>query len=687
MPAPRRARAATLAVRAVCCGAVKGGTARARALRGRWPQAVAWAALLTACARGEPHARPDVLLVTWDTARADHVGPDAAVAGLTPNWNAVAGSGVRFTLARTSSPSTLPAHASLMTGSSPPLHGVRENALFVLPDSAQTLAEKLGSSGWTTGAFVSAAVLDEQFGLAQGFSRYDDRVGAAHGRDFGERRGEATVEAALAWLRDVPPEEPVFLWVHLFDPHGPWSPPPDFASKYPGQPYRAEIAYVDAQTGRLLDGLRAAGRLDRALVVLTADHGEGLGEHGERTHGYFLYDSTVRIPLCIWAGPRSGIALPPGRRIDAPVSITDLAPTLVDLLALGSWSGDGVSLRAWLEGGAAPPRELALETVDPYYVFGSAPLFGVVDTAGDVWIDAPRRELYDIPSDPVQLHDLYAAARAGEADALFARHPRAFPPPRLDPPTLAREAQAQLEALGYLAARGGASAGAAPRARPDPKDLLPVAALWMDDHAEKTPAAALAHAEALAKRFGPLPALAFYRADRLGELARPGEAIAVLRESSDAYPDETRLESELRDAVLARERDRELAQRIRATLAAHPDHPGAVHDLAVVLHRLGELDEAARWYRVWLERHPDDGASRLELFRLLGAQGDYEGALAVAHAAPKGGRTPALACAEGRLLAWWLERPEQALPSLRACRDAGEPVSPREVALLDASAR
>ena len=666
---------------------MKGVTARARSLRGsRW-QALACAALLVACVRGDPRAaRPDVLIVTWDTTRADHVGPDAAVAGLTPQWNAVAGSGVRFALARTSSPSTLPAHASLMTGSSPPRHGARENALFALPDSAETLAERFGASGWKTAAFVSAAVLDAHFGLAQGFSRYDDRVGAAHGRDYGERRGEATVDAALAWLRDVPPDDRVFLWVHLFDPHEPWSAPPPFASQYPGQPYRAEIAYVDAQTGRLLDGLRAAGRLDRALVVLTADHGEGLGEHGEQTHGYFLYDSTVRIPLCLWAGPRSGVALPAGRRIDAPVSIDDVAPTLVDLLGLGSWSGDGVSLRASIEGGAAPARELALETVDSYYVFGAAPLFGVVDTAGSVWIDAPRRELYDTASDPAELRDLYADARTGEADALFARHPRAFPP-RLDPPALAPDEQAQLEALGYLAARGAPSARASSKARPDPKDLLPVAALWMDQNEEKTPAAALARADELAKRFGPLPALAFYRSDRLGELARPDEAIAVLRESRDAYPDEPRLESELRDAVLARARDRELVQRIRDTLAAHPDHPGAVHDLALVLHRLGELDEAERWYRLWLERHPDDAVTRVALFRLLGAKGDYAGALALARAAQGSGRTPALACAEGRLLAWWMDRPEQALEPLRACRGAGEPVTAREVALLDAAGR
>ena len=661
---------------------VEAHRARAGNRRARRAVAAACAALLLAgCGEGGRGAlRPDVVIVTWDTARADHVGPDAAVAGLTPRWNAIAQAGARFSLARTPSPSTLPAHASLMTGASPPRHGARENALFTLSEESLTLAERLGASGWRTAAFVSAAVLDARFGLAQGFSHYDGRVGAARDRHYAERRADATVDAALAWLAQVPPAEPIFLWVHLFDPHTPWAAPPAFASKHPHDPYRAEIAYTDEQTGRLLDGLRSAGRLDRALVVLTADHGEGLGEHGERTHGFFLYDSTVRIPLCLWAGPESGLALASGLRIDTPVLLSDVAPTLIDLLGLGSWRGDGISLRPLLEGEAAAPRELALETVDPYFVFGSAPLFGVVDRSGDVWIDVPRRELYDLARDPRQLENVYGDARAAEADALFGRHPRAWPP-RLEAPELDAEQQAQLAALGYLAAQRASTATSA--VRPDPKDLLPVAALWMGEKTEETPADALARAESLAQRFGPLPALAFYRADRLQELARPDDAIGVLLEARDAHPDERRLAEELRDLLEQRAKDRELAQRIRATLAAQPDHPGAVHDLAVVLHRLGDLDGAERAYRDWLAGHREDGESRLQLFRLLGARGRYEEALALARTTSPAARTPALACAEGRMLAWWLDRPAESRDPLRACRDAGLPVSARELALIE----
>lgn len=334
-----------------------------------------------------------------------------------------------------------------------------------------------------------------------------------------------------------------------------------------------------------------------------------------------------------------------------------------------------------MEGGESQPRDLALETVDAYYVLGGAPLFGVVDAAGDVWIDAPRREFYELARDPAQLENRYADAREAEAEGHFARHARAWPP-QVEPQDLPPEARGQLEALGYMAARVASQGGGNGVARPDPKDLLPVAALWMGDRDGETPIDALARAEAMAKSFGPLPALAFFRADRLAELARPDEAIEVLREAHERYPEEQRLERELEALLHRRAQDRELVARIRATLAKQPDHPGAIHDLAVVLHRLGELDGAERAYRDWLTTHPDDASSRLQLFRLLGARRDYDAALAVAHAAPAGGRTPALACAEGRLLAWWLDRTDAALAPLRSCRDAGEPLSARERALV-----
>jgi len=627
----------------------------------------------------------DLFLVTWDTARADHVGPDATPADLTPHWNRMAEAGSRFAWARSPTPLTLPAHASLLTGLLPSHHGARDNGLFALDPGVVTLAERLSARGWRSAAFVSAAVLDDRYGLARGFSTYDDGVGTSRTRHAAERRADVTVDAALAWLRSVPSERAVFVWVHLFDPHRPWQAPPEWQSRHGGDGYAAEIAFTDAQTGRLLEGLQDLGRLARSLVVLTADHGEGLGEHGEGSHGYFAYDSTVRVPLALWAGPQSGVEVPDGRRISEPVSLTDVAPTVAALLDLGEWHGDGRSLIPLLRGEPWPPRELALENVDPAYLYGSAPIFGVVDREGDTWFDLPQRERYDVAEDPGQTRNLYDAAQAATADALFSQHPRRWPPTEAARTPSPAESE-QLAALGYLATRrfsAGASSSLATTG-PDPKQLLPVAQLWMEEPDAVTPAQALERADRLVERFGPLPALAFYRADRLEELGRRADAIEVLAASAEAYPLETLLEEELAQLRAVQASDAELARRIRATLAAQPDHPAAVRDLATVLHRQGELREAEGLYRSWLVAHPADDAARVGLHRVLGAQGELVDSLRVLReGSARPGHDPALDCAEGRLLAWWLERPGEALPALRACREAGRPLSPRELALLD----
>jgi arylsulfatase A-like enzyme/Flp pilus assembly protein TadD len=645
---------------------------------------------LAACGPGDagaPAPRPDLVIVSWDTARADHVGPDATIAGLTPRWSRLASEGTRFSWARTPSPMTLPAHASLLTGRLPADHGARTNGLFTLPDPAATLAERLGAEGFRTGAFVSAAVLDAGYGLAQGFDVYDHDVQGGGERGFAERRADATVDAALGWIADVPDDQPIFLWVHLFDPHTPWAPPEAFVAEHPEHPYRGEIAYTDQQTGRLLDGLRDAGRLSRTLLVATADHGEGLGDHGERTHGYFLYDSTLRVPLLFWAGEHSGVDLEPGLRVDAPVLLCDVAATVLELLELPPLEGGGPSLLPLLRGDGAAQRELALESVDAYFVFGTAPAFGVVDEDGDVWIDLPRRERYDTAEDPRQQHDLYDASQKARADALFERHPRAWPPAA---PDAARDAQReeQLAALGYLTGRAGAASAQAAGPRADPKDVLPVAALWMRQDQDVRPDLALAEADALAQRFGPLPALAFYRADRLDELARPEEATAVLREASAAHPEEARLREEIDARLERRATDQALARRIREVWQQQPDHPGAVHDLAVVLHRLGETGEAETLYRRWLATHPGDDTTRLDLHRLLGARGAFEEALLLLREVPPGPqRSASLDCAEGRLLAWWMDRPDEARPALGACREKGERLTPRELLLLEEAVR
>jgi choline-sulfatase len=633
--------------------------------------------------RTGPEAAPDLILVTWDTARADHVGPAAAIPGLTPRWNGLAEAGAVFETARTPTPLTLPAHASLLTGLLPSRHGARNNGLFRLDAGVATLAERLAARGWHGGAFVSAAVLDARYGLARGFETYDDGVGESATRHAAERSANLTVDAALAWLRGVPAEHAVFLWVHLFDPHLPWQAPAALLAEH-GDGYRAEIAFSDAQTGRLLDGLRELGRLERSLVVLTADHGEGLGEHGELSHGYFAYDSTVKVPLALWAGPRSGLSLPAGQRIAEPVSLTDVAPTVADLLGLAAWSGDGRSLRPLLRGEAWPERELALENVDPAYLYGSAPVFGVVDRDGDTWFDLPQRERYDTAADPGQTRNLYDAAMAATADALFARHPQLWPPPVAAQAVPGEHAE-QLAALGYLQTGGFAvdEADADGPTRVDPKQLLPVAQLWMEEADSITPAAALERADQLALRFGSLPALAFYRADRLQELGRRADAIAVLAAAAEAHPRETRLTEDLARLRGDQSRDAELALRIRAAMAANPAHPGALRDLATVLHRMGELAEAEALYRRWLETHPADDAARVALHRVLGARGELDGSLQVLReGAARRDHDPSLDCAEGRLLAWWLARTGEALPALRACRAGGGKLSPRELALL-----
>ena len=263
-------------------------------------------------------ARPNILLVTIDTLR-----PDRVQRRLTPTLDALAEAGLRFTRARTAVPLTLPSHVTIMTGLLPNEHGVRKNGERLAP-TVPTLAGRLQAAGYKTGAFVGAYVLDSRFGLARGFDRYDDRVRRnpeSIERLEAERRGSEVVDAATAWLADV--TTPFFLWVHLYDPHAPSEPPPEFRARAGGNPYDGEIAYADAQVGRLLELVRKRGLESSTIVAAAGDHGEGLGEHGEDTHGMLAYDSTLHVPL-ILKGP--GVS---ARTVVAPVTLVDLASSLL----------------------------------------------------------------------------------------------------------------------------------------------------------------------------------------------------------------------------------------------------------------------------------------------------------------------------------------------------------------------
>jgi arylsulfatase A-like enzyme len=340
----------------------------------------------------------NLLLITVDTLRSDRVGAFGGAAGVTPALDRLAAEGVRLTRTYSAAPLTLPAHASIMTAVSPPVHGVRANGLFRLATASPTLAAVLATAGYRTGAFVGAFVLDARFGLNRGFETYDDRYDESSATaDSAERRGEDVIKPAAAWI--LAGAGPWFAWVHLYDPHDPYRAPEPYASRH--TPYDAEVAYSDAQVGKLISDLQTAGQLDRTVVMVAADHGESLGEHGEPTHGVFAYDVTQRVPWIVWAGSRIGRGAS-----DALVRLIDLAPTALDLLGVDPpREFEGRSVVPAVAGAESAPRVAYLEAMDANLTRNWAPLTAVVSGAYKL-IDLPVLELYDVAKDPREMTNL-----------------------------------------------------------------------------------------------------------------------------------------------------------------------------------------------------------------------------------------------------------------------------------------
>jgi arylsulfatase A-like enzyme len=284
-----------------------------------------------------------VLLITIDTLRADALGCYGNAEAATPWIDRLAAAGVRFEHAHAQNVVTLPSHANILSGRYPVDHGVHDNSGFRFPQGTDSLASLLRSAGYATGAFVSAFPLDSRFGLDRGFDAYDDQLGDPEARTaflMPERPGARTVERAMAW-RQAHAGQRTFTWLHLYEPHFPYSPPEPYRSRYAKSPYHGEVAYADSLLAPLLEPLLAAGSAGRTLIVLTADHGEGLGEHGEKTHGIFAYESTLRVPLVLFAPRLFG-----ARTIDDLVRHVDILPTLLD--ALGMTPPEGLAGRSLL---------------------------------------------------------------------------------------------------------------------------------------------------------------------------------------------------------------------------------------------------------------------------------------------------------------------------------------------------
>jgi len=400
-------------------------------------------------------AARNLVVITIDTLRADHVGAYGYKHAHTPTLDKLAREGVLFSHAYATAPITLTSHASLMTGRYPVGHGARHNGMRI-DLKTPTLAEKLAEAGFATGAFIAAYPLDRRFGLIKGFQTYGDKMPPSHnGRAVNERAGREVVDEAISWL-NTHRDRRFFLWVHLFEPHAPYGDPADARHLTAAARYDEEIAEADRQAGRLLDALEPIR--GSTLIVAAADHGEAFGEHGEIGHSIFVYDTTLRVPLIL-----SGPAVGSGRTIADRVALIDVAPTVVRLLGLTPFDADGIDLNPALTGSTLPERDLFAESFAPLLDFGWSPLHAV--RSGEwKYIDAPRPELYDIGRDPNEEHDLSGSEKIKTAEFHDRLARQATTALKTDA-SIDPDARARLQALGYA---GGGGAPASSHA--DPKD-------------------------------------------------------------------------------------------------------------------------------------------------------------------------------------------------------------------------
>lgn len=396
----------------------------------------------------------NVVLITVDTLRADRLGCYGFTPDVTQTMDSWAARGIRFENCISQTPLTFPSHTTILTGTLPLFHGVRDNGGFVVPPELQTIAEVFKSAGYTTAAFVSAYVLDSKWGLNQGFDYYFDRfdLGRFEKISLGEvqRRAEETINETLSWL-DKNSQKPFFLWVHLYDPHTPYDPPEPFRSQYAEHPYLGEIAYTDSQLARLEEYLEKSGLQGNTLLVLTSDHGESLGQHKESTHGFFVYQEAIHVPL-IFVLPSEKFA---GKTYAGVVTLADIMPTILDLVGLGiPPEVQGISLVRFFNGSKKPEDRLAYsETFYPRFHYGWSELKSFQNNRYKL-ILAPVPELYDLQKDPEEQKNLVYLEKATyeKLSKLAEEFEKKYGEKAISPDfsTVDEETREKLAALGYL---------------------------------------------------------------------------------------------------------------------------------------------------------------------------------------------------------------------------------------------
>jgi arylsulfatase A-like enzyme/Tfp pilus assembly protein PilF len=585
---------------------------------------VAVTLLLAACRRREPL---NVLIVTFDTARADAFGVYGSRSGASPSVDRVAAKGVVFESATATAPLTLPSHTSLFTGTFPPHHGVRENGSNNVPESLVTLAELFRGNGYRTGAFVAAYILDARWGLNQGFDTYSGNFDATNPDVFSladlQRPANEVVDDALRWLQSGRKEtKPFFAWVHLFDPHMPYAPPPPFRQRYASNPYAGEIAFADSQLARLLDEID----LNKTVVVIAGDHGEGFGEHEEHGHGLLLYEESLHVPLII-ATPDG---LPRGLRVATPVSLVDVYPTVAELTGLKSPPAvQGHSLVPLCRGSRAHLTPIYAETLYPRRRFGWSELHALRDGSRKL-IDSSRPELYDLQGDPRELRDLAAPRpevlreRRGQlkkAVAMLEKNAATQTAPPID-----AEARARLAALGYVAGPARKTAGGL---LPSPRDKIR-SFEQLNDARAKIAAGHSADAER-----------------QLTELVR---AEPSMLEGHVAFG----------ELYLRERRFPESAAAFRSAYALSPDDPSVIAALATAEVQSGRADAAMELLRTAIQRTPTEPRFRFIAGRASLVRGDVKSATSYFDATLKLNPRSAAAMVELAGIAITQRQPERA---------------------------
>jgi arylsulfatase A-like enzyme len=571
----------------------------------------------------------NVLLVTLDTTRADRLGCYGATRARTPNLDGLASGGVRFENVTCQVPLTTPSHCSILTGTYPLFHQVHNNGSYALPAEVPTLAETFKAKGFETAAFVGSFTVDSRFGLDQGFDVYDDKLTA--GEAFkplnAERKAEKVYEAFRSWL-DGRGERPFFCWVHFFDPHIPYDPPAPYSIDFADSPYDGEIAYMDKYVGQVTDALREKNLLPKTLIVLAGDHGEAFGEKVETGHGVFLYDGTLRVPLIFSAEGH----LPRGLVVRPRVRLIDIAPTILDLLAIPAPPEvQGTSLLSRISGREKTSLGSYIETYFPRENYGWSELVGLVE--GDwKYIRAPKPELYNLRDDPEEKANAFGreSQQAREMnrrlEELTAAASSNLASPKRE---LTAEEKERLRSLGYADRSAGAPA-AGPLA--DPKDMVDELRLSQEAESQEMGGnladAAKAYGQILER--SPKSPVNFVNLALIqAKMNQFDEAILTLERGIDAVPGSLTLLSRLAHTFMVMGRLQKSLDAWQAVLVIDPKYFDGLLASGWILDLMGKKEEARGFLEKALEVEPENVFLRKTYAMNLATTGSLKEAIAV----------------------------------------------------------